>query len=359
MRRLCVSLVCLVTLVSHASAATLSDLTHETLVYCDYLSLRASADGALLLWPQLFLTAGMLNDVSPESGIDAQLHPRLLVGVTYSAAAALRGTLLHAQAAHACAHYGDLALLHRFTQSNQAGTSKDGLRAKLQVLEQALIQAHHDAEVVHAAIVQAQATLDDDQLAQRRLDALYAAIHATRQALQTAPESFVATDIAKVLARLPDLAAQLEADASSVRRTQAWDISVRGGYDRVFGVQNRVPVFGSITFQASLGAIVQSDAEDAAVAAQAQWQRLRGDSPTAQAEQLLQQLRHTSQTDAERLSQLKTLRQQYAYRIATLKQVPGAESVRTARSVWYDLLWLDAEAAYLEAHLLEMSGLQP
>src|SRR5207244_12115534 len=61
-----------------------------------------------------------------------------------------------------------------------------------------------------------------------------------------------------------------ERHAARIRQSAAWDLQIRGGYDKVFGQSQKVPAFGMITLIVNPGYFWQTGADERAIEARAE-----------------------------------------------------------------------------------------
>jgi hypothetical protein len=148
---------------------------------------------------------------------------------------------------------------------------------------------------------------------------------------------------------------EVERREARVRASRAWDVSVRGGYDRVFGTSvSYTPIFGLVTITANVGGLLQPAAEARAVSGRVEWARRQVEGTDDRVEQALARLRALRDADRRRLDDTRLLLADLEERRNALLSVQGERVTEIAQSLWFDLVRVRAEHAYVAAHLADL-----
>ena len=140
------------------------------------------------------------------------------------------------------------------------------------------------------------------------------------------------------------------------RRAKAWDVSVRGGYDQIFGVSSHTPVFGMATLTVNVGALFQGGAERRAEEGRSAWVRGQVEGTDERASLSLQRLRALRSSERARLAEVETLDKELEERAHTMESMTGERAKAYSRTLWFDQVRVRAERAYLVAHVRELDA---
>jgi hypothetical protein len=355
-RTVAVALATLVALATPAIARAQS--AQDAAAYCEYVAGVADSDSALDMSPTLFGTAGLVSgqDVSPGGSL---LGPRtrVIAGASYSLAGLYRGVEMRLAARAECRRYRAVSELHAFLESYKDGLTRTSLEAKLRVLEEALPKAEQMVAAARAALAESRATIGQVGALELRVDGLRAMVaeaRSQRDAMARAPQP-PARSIADLMSERGEAEAQAERYAARVRESRAWDVSVRGGYDQIFGASySYTPIFALVTVTASVGALLQPAADDRAVAGRAAWARLQVEGADDRAEQALARLRALRESDRRRVDETRVLLADLESRWDALQALPGERVAELAQYMWFDLVRVRAEHVYAAAHLADL-----
>lgn len=329
--------------------------------YCRYVEGVADSLADLEQAPVLFGTGGVVSgaDVSPGGSI---LGPttRVIAGASYSFSGLYRGAALRNGAEAECRRYALVSQLHAFLENNKEGITRGSLVAKLAVLDEAMPRADQMLAATRAAMAASRATLEQVEAMQVRVDALRAEAaeaRATLQALAKMPPA-PQRSVASVLADRDDAEADAAKYDARVRMSHAWDVSVRGGYDRIFGSSiNYTPVFALATVTLNLGGLFQAAAENRATEGRVGWARAEIEGADDRVEQALVRLRSMREVERKRLEETRVLLADLEARYKELQSIAGERVQEMAQVVWFDLVKTRADHAYFEAHVADLDRL--
>jgi hypothetical protein len=351
-----------IALATLAAASTANAQSKEdAAAYCDFVTGIAESGSALDMSPTLFGTAGLVSgqDVSPGGSL---LGPtkRVIAGANYSFSGLYRGIQTRSGARAECRRYQAISELHAFLESNKEGRTRASLDAKLRVIEEAIPKAEAMLATAKAALQQSRATIEQLHALELRVDglrSLAAETRAERDAMVHAPQP-PSRPIADVLHTRDEAEAEAERYEAHVRESRAWDVSVRGGYDQIFGTSaSYTPLFALVTVTANVGGLFQPAAEDRASAGRVAWARRQIEGADDRVEQFVARLRALRDTDRKRLEDTRALLADLEARWKTLESLPGERVADVAQVVWFDLVRMRAENAYLVAHLADLDRL--
>lgn len=306
--------------------------------YCQHVRGVAAADAALGLAPTVFGSYGYVEapatTAAPEPTANAT---RTTVGVAYRVTGAVEGLLTRARADADCRR-------HRAGQALDDLAQAHALAARAEVLAQAL--AETDTMVARAVEDVAARRVTSPELTALRLRVAdlrtLAAATATERARLPEVEAGPLPD---ALARYQRADADVERRAAALRIARAFDLSVRAGYDSLAGRDDDSPYFAVVSASVNLGVVWQLVANRDAAAGR---RRLTESAPggagnRARREGELADLRQRAADSAALVDELERQHQQ-------LRGVGGDASRRIAQTVWFDLVRVRAEHAYLSAH---------
>jgi hypothetical protein len=329
--------------------------------YCDFVSGIARSESALDMAPTAFATAGVVSgaDVSPGGSV---LGPtaRLIAGLSYSASALYRGIATRDGAEAECRRYRTVSALHAFLESYREGTTGPSLRAKLRVLDDALAPAAEMLRTARAALLESRTTVEKVHALELRVDALRSSALETREVLEAYSNAPTppAKPVEEVMRDRDRAEAEAERYEARVRQSRAWDVSLRGGYDRIFGASpSFTPLFALVTVSVNLGGFLQPGEEERAKRGRVAWARMQVEGLDDRIEQMLARMRALLSAEEERRAQTKVLLADLEARYKELEAIPGQKVADYAQYVWFDLVRTRAEYAYLDAHVADLRDL--
>jgi hypothetical protein len=332
--------------------------TEDADAYCDYVTGVADSESVLDMSPTIFGTGGEVSgqDVSPGGSL---LGPttRIIAGASYSFAGLYRGIQMRAAARAECRRYRAVSELHAFLENNKEGVTRSSLDAKLRVLEDALPRADEMMASARAALAQSRTTVEQVIALALRVDGLRAIAvqtRAERDALARVPQPPV-RQVSDLMRDQSEAAAEAERGEVRVRESRAWDVSVRGGYDQIFGTSVKyTPLFGLITITANIGGLLQPAADSRAVSGRVQWYRRQVEGTDDRADQALARLLALREADRKRLGETRALLGDLEARYATLQSAHGERVDEIEQTLWFDLVRARADQAYVTAHFADM-----
>jgi hypothetical protein len=344
-----------------ASSARAQSTRSDTDAYCEYVTGVADSQSDLEMAPTIFGSGGLVSGAEASPGTSI-LGPttRVIAGASYSLSGLYRGIAMRSAARADCKRYESVSELHAFLVNNKEGLTRASLTAKLGVLGEAMPVADKMLADLKTALGQARATVEQVEAMQLRVDSLRALAsdaQASLAQLEHLPPT-PARPIAQVLQDRDEGESEAERYEGRVRRSRAWDLSVRGGYDQIFGSPfSYTPVFGLVSLTLNVGGLLQGGAEERAREGRVAWTRAQVEGVDDRVEQALARLRKLRETERKRLAETRVLLADLETRYKELQAVPGDKVAEYANYMWFDLVRTRAEHAYLSAHVADLDRL--
>jgi hypothetical protein len=339
------------------------DTAHAARAYCDQLAAVAASEGALLRAPWLFSTFGTLRgsstlDADVNGGaIDRELSLRLQAGVGFSPTRYYLAGLLDDQAKAECERHRAEEELRAYGSAGR-GVPPAALKAKIEVLREALPRAEALLTRSLDALEASRTTVQEHEALALRVDGLRERLAAAELELAALPA--VGPDAEPPTGsfeRLRRWTAEKQAVASSLRRAGALAITLRGGYDELFGVPQDVPVFGSVSLEFNPGWFWQHGID-------ARAERAHGESVAADMLGRKQGLAALARQLEAELAIVRRRSTEVRKALADIEQRSerlGAAGSSTAREyaeyVWFEAVRLRADDAFLREHVRALEGL--
>jgi hypothetical protein len=327
---------------------------------CALAAASAEAEAPLFA-PELFARFGMMNAGEAAGAGEPWGSPtwRLTAGVELGLAKLRRALAVRSQARAECRRDQLETQLRAALAAGEDIGRAAALEARAAVLAAALPEAERITATVAAAVHDQRATLDELDAARLRLDGLRALA-----AESAAARAALADDRAAREGALPALVAAWRAadDGAAraeraVRDARAWDVALRGGYDRVFDERRDVPLFAMLSLTYDVGALARRGAERRALAARHAWSRETTDGLDARADRLVTRLRTVRTAERARLAEVEALHRDLGGQLRTVAVLETAEVRRYRNTLWFELSRMDAERAYLASHLAALDAL--
>lgn len=332
--------------------------------YCDYVLGASASTSAQQLYPRLYASGGLLtnadsvNDLGVASSGNGTLW-RLQAGLSYSLADLNEGVAIRERARFECELYRTQSDLFAFLARYDETDSIPGLQAKIIVLEESLPAAERILEDMRSMLLHQQATVEAVNATTLRVHAIRAELGSSQARVAAAAQKHPGPGApAEALMRAyREAAGQTAASESRVRLSRRYDLSLRAGYDRLFGVRDGIPILATLTFTYSLGSLAQPKQEMLAQQGRVGWATHGIEGIHDRVSVLLSKLRGTLQVQTQRAKETTVLLADLETRYQALDKTPG-DSVRAYRDyLWFDLTRLRADAAYLRAQTDELEHL--
>jgi hypothetical protein len=317
--------------------------------YCDYVEGVASAESALLFAPELFASYGYLDqpaevDVPDSRGDDL----RITAGVRYRLSGIYQGLLTRGRASADCRR-------HRALGQVQGETIHRALAARARVLDEALGEAQKMLDEAAADLEQRRASAQDVTATRLRVDELRALAAATRRELAALPAPAAGPPLATALTAYHAADAEVERHEGRLRRAQAFDLTVRFGYDRFLeNDEDDSPYFALVSVGVNLGWLLQGSGNQRAAAGRRRMVRDGGGAGRFDA--TVVGLRSALERDRQRQQETGVLVADLERQLAQLRGIGGDSGRRYRQTVWFEWVKLRAEHAYLTARVDSLEG---
>jgi hypothetical protein len=189
-----------------------------------------------------------------------------------------------------------------------------------------------------------------------RVDAVRGAIHKIHEELDAMAGAAAPPrePLERLLRNRDDAEQEVSRQEARVRSSKGWDLNVRGGYEQVLGVPVTTPVFGVATLSVDLGWFFQGSAETRAAAGRKAWVRRQIEGVDERAEASMQRLEALRASEKLRLVETRALLAELESRQKAVEAANGERAKEYAELLWFDRLGIQAEDAYIVAHLTEL-----
>jgi hypothetical protein len=142
---------------------------------------------------------------------------------------------------------------------------------------------------------------------------------------------------------------------SRIRYTEAFDVSLRGGYDRFFGLRDVNPGFVVVSLTLNPAVIYQPVAEAEASRARTRFVRSENDAVEQKVELLSGRLRALWAGEKRRMGELRLLLADAEARLRMVEGIEGDRLRRLRDALWFDWVKLKAENEFLRVHSVELA----
>lgn len=325
---------------------------------CEHASGVAESQASLLMSPEVFASLGVVSASFNDQGLGSPT-PRLLIGADYSVSKLVQGLTLEQRARVECDRARALAALTpAIAQGDELGLLP-ALRARAQVLHDVLPQAMTLAHEVQVEVQDGRASREELDAISQRLDALQRLTHQTDadQARLAQSPTLSAQEFRTALAAYREADVRFESLNGSLRAQTAWDVGVRGGYERLFDVKQSVPLFGMITLSYNLGGLFQASANRRAVEGVRTMDAVDPAGVGTQVRQLLGALEAQLAAERSRLNETHTRLADLAGQWDELGRIQTHQVDRFRRAVFFELAQTRADVAFLESHVRSLEAL--
>ncbi len=334
--------------------------------YCDYIWGATSSSVSQQLYPRLFLSGGVLTgaesvDVAGFASSRPGTQWRLQAGVTYGLADLNEGLALRDRARAECMLYRHQSELFAFLARYDEPDSVPGALAKIDVLQEALPAAERILDKVRDLLLRRQATVEEVNATSLRVDTLRSelALSRARVAASARRHPVSAQPVAELMRSYRAATERVAQSESRVRLSRRFDLALRAGYDRLFGVRDGIPLAATLTLTFSPGTLVQRAAEQQAQRGRSGWATTGVEGVHDRVAILVSRLRAVMEAQSRRGREVSVFLADLETRYKALENVPG-DSVRAYRDyLWFDLMRLKAEDAYVRAQMAELQSLLP
>jgi hypothetical protein len=166
----------------------------------------------------------------------------------------------------------------------------------------------------------------------------------------------VAGERLRGIARARAAAARVEELKGELRRSEALDIELRAGYQRVSGAPGSTPLFAMAELQFTPGWLWQGRHERAAVVAASSWVAAQSEGPQVVAGER-EQVGRRVELARSRSREVGVTLAELERRRRAVEAAGGEHATRYASLLWLQLAKLRAEQAFLDTTAAELSKL--
>ena len=331
--------------------------------YCEWVAGVAASRQALLVAPELFGTTGPAAAGSEETGDEFQSYQglgwRVTAGIQYRLANLGRGMLTRKEAEARCTEYKAQQRLRTVLVVGGDVGRLPGVQAQLAVIEEALPRGGHLVDLLERGLALNLATVDELYSARLKMDGLRRQAGSLRQEIARL-ERLPTVEAVSLDTLLADHGAaddQLERTQARLRRAASWSVDLRGGYDQLLASPRDLPVFAHVRVGYNLGGLAQPRADRRAAEGRKVWREGANESTGARVRELREQLFGLQAAERTRLDDVQPLVEDVEAQLAALGEVETDRSEKVRESLWLDFVKLDAERAYILAHIEAIEGL--
>ena len=318
--------------------------------YCDLVEGVASSESALLFAPELFATYGYLDQgpvvTIPEASGD---DTRLTAGVAYRLSGIVEGIAVKSRARADCDRHRALGRLQRATVYR-------GLSARARILDEAVERADRILEMIDRDFKQRRATAQEVTATRIRVDEIRSLAAATRSEIVNLGSVKGSGNTGGAIRDYYAADDEMQRQEGRLRRLQAWDVSVRVGYDAFTGPidDDENPLFAAVSVGFNLGALFQGAGEERAAAGRRRFMR---EERPGSLEPSARQLRLYARQEKERADETAVLVEDLERQLAELKEVGGDTGRRYREMIWFELVKIKAEHEYHKAYAAGLAEL--
>lgn len=330
--------------------------------YCEHVTAVAASEGALLRAPWLFSTFGTLRGSSTldadvnAGGVERELSLRLQAGLGFSPTRYYLAGLLDDQAKAECERHRAEEELRAYGNSG-GGVSAAALSAKIEVLRDALPRAEALLEQSLDALEASRTTLQQHEALALRVDGLRERLAGAELERAAVPPAAGAEPPTGSFERLRRWTAEKQALASRLRRAGALSLTLRGGYDELFGVPQALPVFGSVSLEFNPGWFWQQGLDERAERAHADSVRADVLGQKQSLEAVARRLHAELAIVRRRSAEVKTALADIEQRSERLAAAGSSTAREYAEYIWFEAVRLRADDAFLREQLRALEGL--
>src|SRR6267143_4659 len=151
---------------------------------------------------------------------------------------------------------------------------------------------------------------------------------------------------------------EVEQIAGRLRSSTAWDLSLRGAYDRVFDTRETTspPLFGMVMVTYNLGGLFQPAANARAREGRRERDAEDLSGVDRRAAELLRQLKAIRSAEQTRVREVSVLAADLEQQLEQVRKLQTVRVRRFAEVLWFELTRLRAELAFLKVHLKDLAA---
>ncbi len=330
--------------------------------YCEWVRGAAASQRAILLAPGLFGATGPSYAGFEDTGDEMQdygtLGWRVTAGMQYRFDNIPRGMLTMKQADAECERYRAQSELRNALSLGGDLAKLPAVEAQLAVLEGAIPRAESLVQLLEQGLEINLSTVDELYRARLQVDSLHKQAVTLRQEVQRLSQlpEVDGKAFSQLVSRHSNADDEVERIQGRLRRNSAWAMDLRGGYDQLIGYPRDLPVFAQLRLSYSLGGVGQLKQDRRAAEGRRAWRSGASESVGARMTELRTELLAVYEGEQERYGQVAPLIRDVEARMESLKAVETDRARKVHEGLWLDFVRLDAERAFLEAHMDALEG---
>ncbi|HYV66357.1 MAG TPA: hypothetical protein VE964_08940 [Myxococcales bacterium] len=332
---------------------------------CAFARGVADAEADVLLGPELFGRYGGVNliESTADNGVTLGAEKqRLTVGLNYSLGRLYQGLQVRKRGDAECRKETARAGLESALYAGTDYAKGPALAAREKVLREGIPEGQKILDQIREDVRKQAATAEEMEAARLRLDALQGLLSQTvleRERLPAATgQPAPPAALGQLLQELRSADDEVEQIAGRLRSASAWDVSLRGAYDKVFDVSQTTspPIFGMVTVSYNLGGLWQSSANERAREGRRQRAAEDLSGVDRRAAELLRQLRAMRSSEEQRLREVAVLTADLAQQLKQVQELQTSRVRRFGELLWFELTRMRAEQAFLQVHLKDLAA---
>ena len=321
--------------------AALAGSAHADDGYCDFVEGVANAQSAVPLSPELIGSVGYVeqppSSISPDSTTKGI---RLIAGLRYKLSGIYEGIAIRSRAKADCRR-------HKAFEQVRGETTSRAIAARLRVLDDALKEAEKILRSDEADFAARRTTAQEATATRVRVEELRELAAEDHRQLSSLPQPSE-RPLAGALQNYRDADADMERYEAKIRRAQAIDVSVRFGIDEFPERDNPQPYFAVVSVGLNLGLLFQGGSNSRAAEGR---KRLVESGRGIGVEGTVDRLRTTLEIETKRAKETAALVAELERQLEALSRIGSDESKRYRQTVWFELVKVRAQHAYLSTHV--------
>jgi len=333
---------------------------------CKFLRGVADAEADVLVAPELFGRFGGVNLVEAAAdgttfGAEKQ---RLMLGVNYSLGHLYQGITVRKRGDAECRRETARAGLEAALYAGTDYAKGPALAAREEILKAAIPEAETVLGELRDEVRRQSATAEELEATRLRLDSLRALLTQTmlerrldRRLRRRWRQPSVQPALGQLLQEFRAADDEVEQIAGRLRSSTAWDLSLRGAYDRVFDTRETTspPLFGMVMVSYNLGGLFQPAANARAREGRREREAEDLSGVDRRAAELLRQLKAMRSAEETRLRDVSVLTADLEQQLEQVRKLQTARVRRFGELLWFELTRLRAEQSFLKVHVKDLA----
>lgn len=321
--------------------------------YCRYVRGAAASEAAVLYAPELFGTVGAFQIAEGDTGTAfGEPRVRVTLGAEASLSEIFQGVAVRQHAEAECRRWRAMNALEGALQAGEGIGAGPALAARAAVLAEALPLLDRRLGQLRDQVKLANATVEELDAAQLRADGLRELAARTAIAMSQARESPApSSSLSDLLGEYRAADDEVERLEGRLRKSEAWDLRLRGGYDEIVDVDQDLPIFAALTLSYDLGNLWQHAADRGARRGREEWIREEATGVDTRIAGLIESLRTTYEVERSRLAEVETLKGDLEGQLRIVESLETSHVRRFRDYLHFELTRVRAEHAYLREHV--------